>query len=65
MDFFRFAARQEIPLPDRLNNYSLTNDLTKISPDSCVQNVETLVSVIYKKMGLDQNYYFPMHTSTR
>ena len=35
--------------PDLIVCHSLTNDLTKIPPDSCVQNVETLVSIIYKK----------------
>jgi hypothetical protein len=35
--------------PDLIACHSLTNDLTKLPPDSCVQHVETLVSVIYKK----------------
>ena len=38
--------------PDIIVCHSLTNELTKIPPDSCVQHVET------------QNYYFPMHIPT-
>jgi hypothetical protein len=47
--------------PDLIACHSLTNDLTKIPPDRCRNSCICHL----QKMGLDQNYYFPMHTPTR